>query len=62
MIAYTFLEIERRVCAMLDGDELDAALQAMNLVSREARPGFRYKNLDRDAIEQHFRQTFPLSE
>ncbi len=50
MIAYTFLEIERRLREMLDGDELDAALQAMDAASREAWPGFRYQNLDRDAV------------
>ena len=62
MIAYTFLEIERRLREMLDGDELDAALQAMDAASREAWPSFRYQNLDRDAVEQHFRKTFPLRE
>ena len=62
LIAYTFLEIERRIGEDFAGDVSTAALAAMHRATGEAWPGYAYRNFDRQRLGPHFRRRFPLRE
>ncbi len=62
LMAYFYLSLEERARERLDPDTAARAIETLRAVVSDAWPDFRYLNFDRDALEEHYRGTFPLDD